>query len=83
MLAETYGVAPFEQINSGQLGPILEACLKSPPKGGWTAPEVQRLAEEIEYGLTLLRSTPPNHPSQDVIDLVARVVGDRWQDKPS
>jgi len=83
MLAETYGVPPFDKVNAEQLTPILAVCLKHPPKGGWSAAEVQRLAEEIEYGLTLMHSAMPNHPSQDAIDLVARVVGDRLRDKPA
>lgn len=82
-LAERFNVSPFPKVNAAQLAPILEVCLRSHPKAGWTDTEVQRLAEEIEYGLMLLHSASPSVPSQDAIDLVVRVVADRLRDKPA
>lgn len=81
-LAQRFSVAPFPRTNAAHLTPLLEVCLLNHSKGGWTYAEMQRCAEEIEYGLALLNSTSPAGPSQDAIDLVVRVVAERLQGKP-
>lgn len=82
-LAEEFGV-PLHgpMISAETLLPILRVCLRSPPKGGWTDQALLRLSEEIEFGLGLLRTSAPQRPSQDALDVAARAIADRLRDKP-
>lgn len=80
-LAERFNVAPFDTVSAEQLFPILRACLQSQAAGKMTDSDLERLASDVEYGLTLLRSARSNPPSQDAIDLVSRVLVERHQDK--
>lgn len=77
-LAEEFGI-PLHgpMISAETLLPILKVCLRSPPKGGWTDQALQRLSEEIEYGLGLLRVSAPQQPSQDALDVATRAIADR------
>ena len=82
-LAGTFGLAIDELVSAERLRPVLEVCLRYPPKGGWTGQAVERLAQEIEYGLALLRRTSTSQPSPDAIALAANVIADRLRDKPA
>lgn len=80
-LCQHYKVDMGESVNAETLAPILAACLRTEPRSSWSDSDVQRLAEEIEYGLALMNSAGSNPPSPDVIDLAARVVTDRLRGK--
>jgi len=81
-LAEEYRVPLHSPMVSAEtLKPILAVCLKH-SKGTWSDRDVERLAQEIEYGLGLLPSTSLIRPSQDVLDVVTRAITDRLRDKP-
>lgn len=59
---------------------VLAVCLRHAPKGGWTDRDVERLAQEIEYGLSLLRSLETSSPSEDAQVMAERVIADRLRD---
>lgn len=80
-LAVAYGVEPSEVVTVELLKPILQICLRYPPRE-WNDQAVQRLAEELEYGLQLLRNVPTKPPSQDVLDVAAHAIAARFRDKP-
>jgi len=76
-LAEHYKIDLGDRLSAERLAPILAACLQHEPRGGWTQADVQRLARELEYGLELTRSAGTTPPSQDAVDMAARVASDR------
>ena len=82
-LARHYGIEDELAVNAERLKPILEVCLRYAPKGDWTERDVQRLAEEIEYGLELLQSFAPEPPSQDALEVAGRAIAQRLRDKPA
>lgn len=82
-LAEAFGLPIDQLVSAERLRPVLEVCLRYPPKGGWTGQAVERLAQEIEYGLALLRRTSTSQPSPDAIALAANVIADRLRDTPA
>lgn len=55
------------QFNAAILAPILAACLKHAPEGGWTPDQSLNLARAVEYGLGLLATSPANQASEDAI----------------
>lgn len=81
-LAIAYGIEPSEIITAELLMPILRICLRYPPKE-WTDQAVERLAEEVEYGLQLLRLVPSRPPSQDVLDVAAHAIAERFRGRPA
>jgi len=82
-LAEQFDVQPFAPVNAGQLKPILQACLRIPPKAGWTDTAIEQLADDLEFALGLLRKSRTIPPSQDVIDLVSHVLSEKRKPKPA
>lgn len=80
-LAVTYGIEPAEVVTAELLQPILKICLRYPPKE-WTDQAVERLSEEIEYGLQLLRLVPSRPPSPDVLEVAAHAIAVRFRDRP-
>lgn len=59
--------AATDALSAETLAPILEACLKYAPAGGWTPDQAPRLARAVEYGLALLTTSPAKQPSEDAI----------------
>lgn len=59
--------AAAQPLSAETLAPILEACLKYAPAGGWTPDQAPRLARAVEYGLALLTTSPAKQPSEDAI----------------
>lgn len=82
-LAEAFGIAIDEVVSAERLKPVLEVCLRYPPKGGWSGQAVERLAQELEYGLRLLKRTSASAPSQDALAMAANVIADRLRDRPA
>lgn len=58
-------LAGAEVASAESLLPVLRVCLRHPPEE-WTDQDVQRLAEEIEYGLRLKQAfdTSPDDPAR-------------------
>lgn len=81
-LCQHYNVEMGQALSVEALVPILAACLRTEPRSEWSDADVQRLAEEIQYGLQLMNTAGTNPPSQDVIGLAARVAADRLRGKP-
>ena len=82
-LSEAFGVAPTVAASGAVLTAILKVCLRHPPKDGWTDQACEHLAQEIEYGLQLLRSATSSQPSQDALDVASRAIADRLRQKLS
>jgi len=80
-LSAAYGVDATEAVNAALLTPTLRVCLRHAPKE-WTDQAVERLAQEIEYGLALLQRLTPSGPSQDAVEVAARAIAERFQHKP-
>lgn len=74
-LADYYGIDP-NKITAEKLIPVLRMCLRNPP-AEWTDQAVRRFAEDLVYGLELLRFSSSIEPSQDAIDVAARAIADR------
>lgn len=60
-------MSPSTNFSAETLAPILEACLRHAPEGGWTHDQAPRLARAVEYGLALLTTSPAKQPSEDAI----------------
>lgn len=76
-LADIYHIDP-NQLTEDKLVPVLRICLRHAPKE-WSDHSVGRLAQEILYGLELLRFVSPIGPSQETIEVAARAIADRFQ----
>lgn len=82
LLAERFGIEPFVSFSAEALTCVLEVVLRDLPKK-LDRPALQMIAEEIEYGLTLLNSAHTKTPTPETLDLVARVLADRRRGRPS
>lgn len=80
-LADHYGIDP-NKVSEEKLMPVLRICLRHAP-AEWSDHSVARLAEEIVFGLELLRFASPIEPSEDAIEVAARAIADRFRDKPA
>lgn len=79
-LADTYDIDP-NKLTVEKLVPVLRVCLRYAPKE-WTDQSVERLAQEMLYGLELLRFATPTEPNQQTLEVAARAIADRFQRKP-
>lgn len=70
-------------FSAEQLKPVLALVLRHVPPGELSDQDVQRLAQEIEYGLGLLQGFDAKQANRDVLDLAERVIADRLQYTPS
>lgn len=67
-LLETYfPEAAGASVNADKLAPILAACLRYAPQGGWTDKDAMRLARAVEYGLGLIANEPATQASADAL----------------
>lgn len=83
-LAEEYDVPLHGPAVSAELlKPVLRVCLRYVSREDWSDQDVEQLAQDVEYGLGLLRSFAPNPPSQDALDVAARAIADRLRDRPA
>lgn len=80
-LSDTYDIDP-NKLTAEKLIPVLRVCLRYAPKE-WSDQTVERLAQEILYGLELLRFASPIDPSQDAIEVAARAIADRFRNRLS
>lgn len=80
-LAHALGIEQGQHVTAELLAPILNVCLRYAPRE-WMDRDVERLAQEIIYGLGLLQRVSPSHPSQDAIDVVGHAVADRIRNRP-
>lgn len=64
-------------ISVKQLTPILVACLRNAPKGGWTEQAAEYLAEAVQYGLQLVTSANASLPTSDALAVAGRAASDR------
>lgn len=78
-----YHIGPGKRVSAKRLAALLKACLQPEQPQVWTDEAVARLAEEVEYGLSLLQSDGQHPISQDAVDLAARVASDRFRNKPA
>ena len=77
-LSRKYGIED-KSVSAERLTPVLGLLLRHQPPGGWTDRAAERLAQEIEYVLELLKGFDAKQASQDLLDLAERVVVDRLQ----
>ena len=54
-------------VSAERLAPILSACLRYAPKGGWSEQDAEALARAVEYGLGLIANAPASHASADAL----------------
>jgi transcriptional regulator with XRE-family HTH domain len=76
-LADAYDVEP-NKLTVEKLTPVLRICLRHAPKE-WSDHSVERLSQEILYGLELLRFVSPMAPSPDAVEVAARAIAERFQ----
>lgn len=74
-LADYYGIDP-NAVTVEKLVPVLRMCLRNPP-AEWSDHNVRRFAEDLVYGLELLRFSSSIEPSPDALDVAARALADR------
>lgn len=79
-LADMYDIDP-NQLTVEKLTPVLRVCLRHAPKE-WSDHSVVRLAQEILYGIELLRFASPMEPSEDAVEVAARAIADRFRNIP-
>lgn len=67
-------------FSAAALRPVLSELLQLAPKRGWTAQDVEHLAEALEYGLGLPPSDHATPASADAYATAARAAVDRFRD---
>lgn len=74
-LADTYDIDP-NKLTVAKLMPTLLVCMRYAPKE-WTDRAVERLAQDILYGLEILQAGSSIDPSPDAIEVAGRAIADR------
>ena len=80
-LAQVFDVPIDNRVSAERLAPVLRVVMRYAPKGALSETDVQRLAQEIAYGLELLQTIGTQHPSPDALDVAAHAIEDRFQDE--
>lgn len=74
-LSDYYGIDP-NKLTVEKLIPVLRMCLASPPSE-WSDRTVERFAEDLIFGIELLRTTSSIEPNPGMLEVASRALADR------